>query len=179
VRAPRAAPRAWTARDRARGHSGGELAHSKNGRACARGNPPHHPAAARITAAAHGGGGQGTSPGSSPHTWSPQPRRECANGAILPARSLLKRARSPSRPSVTAGQPATGQGDQAHVHAKTTLTVIFRRFDPASVGRMARTGLSLPGASSGTPPRSETSRTAQLSWQPATSTTNRRLGNQA
>ena len=36
----------------------------------------------------------------------------------------------------------TGQGDQVHVHAKTTLTVIFHRFDPAPVGRMARTGLA-------------------------------------
>jgi len=27
-----------------------------------------------------------------------------------------------------------------HVHEKTTLTVIFHRFDPAPVGRMAKTG---------------------------------------
>ena len=36
-----------------------------------------------------------------------------------------------------------GQEDQVHVHAKTILTVIFPRFNPAPVGRMARTGLAL------------------------------------
>jgi hypothetical protein len=37
----------------------------------------------------------------------------------------------------------TGQDHWVHVHhAKTTLTVIFHRFDPAPVGRMARTGLA-------------------------------------
>jgi hypothetical protein len=36
---------------------------------------------------------------------------------------------------VTAGQPGCGRHDQVHVHAKTTLTVIFHRFDPAPVGK--------------------------------------------
>ena len=39
-----------------------------------------------------------------------------------------------------------GLNDQVHVHhAKPTLTVILARFDPASVGSMARSGLGLPG----------------------------------
>ena len=61
--------------------------------------------------------------------------------AILPARPLLK----PSKITVKAvcDRRTTGhsQEDQAQVHAKTTLTVVFHRFDSAPVGRMARTGL--------------------------------------
>jgi hypothetical protein len=41
-------------------------------------------------------------------------------------------------------QTGNGQGHQVHVQATKTLTVIFPRFDPAPVGRMAATGLA-PG----------------------------------
>jgi transposase-like protein len=61
--------------------------------------------------------------------------------AILPARSLLKPSKITVK-GVCARRPtANGQRGQVHVHhAMTTLTVIFRRFDPAPVGRTARTG---------------------------------------
>ena len=68
-------------------------------------------------------------------------RRACANRAILP--------RKPSKITVKAvyvRRPISGgQYDQVDVHAKTALTEILARFDSASVGRMARTGLGVPG----------------------------------
>jgi hypothetical protein len=39
----------------------------------------------------------------------------------------------------------SGEGHQVCVHAKTTLTAILARFDPAPVGGMAKSGLSPPG----------------------------------
>ena len=60
--------------------------------------------------------------------------------AILPAQSLLKPSKITVKAVCDRRPTGNGQGDQAHVHAKTTLTVIFHRFDPAPVGRMARTG---------------------------------------
>jgi hypothetical protein len=52
----------------------------------------------------------------------------------------------PSKLTVKAGCDRKPTGDsqdgQVYVYAKTTLTVIFHRFDPAPVERMARTGLS-------------------------------------
>ena len=77
--------------------------------------------------------------------WAPQPRRAHANRAILPARPLLKPSKITVKAVCDRRTTGNGQDDQVHVHAKTTLTVIFRRFDPAPVGRMARTGLGLPG----------------------------------
>jgi len=83
-------------------------------------------------------------PGSSPHRLSAVPTA-CANGAILPARSFLNPSKITVK-AVCARRPtANGQGDQVHVHTKTTLTAIFHRFDPAPVGRMARTELSPSG----------------------------------
>ena len=38
---------------------------------------------------------------------------------------------------------ASGEGHQANVHLKTSLTVILHRFDSGPVGRIARSGLTL------------------------------------
>jgi len=43
---------------------------------------------------------------------------------------------------VQVGQPRTVKATRWDLHAKRVLTVIFHRFDPAPVGRMARTGLA-------------------------------------
>ena len=91
-------------------------------------------------------GGEARTPRNSPHQLGAGTRRACTNGAILPARPLLK----PSKITVKAVRACritgNGQADRVHVHAKTTLTVIFPRFDPAPVGRIARTGLGHPDA---------------------------------
>jgi hypothetical protein len=82
-------------------------------------------------------------PGSSPHQLSAATRRACADGPSSRRGPLLK----PSEIAVKAvcdRRPAgNGHEGQVHVHAKATLTVIFHRFDPAPVGRMATTGFSL------------------------------------
>ena len=51
--------------------------------------------------------------------------------AILPARSLLKPSKITVKAVCDRRPTGNGQGDQAPVHAMTTLTVIFHRFDPA------------------------------------------------
>jgi hypothetical protein len=74
--------------------------------------------------------------------WAPNPAALCANGAILPARSLLKPTKITVKAVCARRITGDGQDDQVHLHAKTTLTVILARFDPAPVGTMARTGLA-------------------------------------
>jgi hypothetical protein len=63
--------------------------------------------------------------------------------AILPARPFLKPSKITVKAVCHRRPTGDGQDDQVHVHAKTTLTVILPRFDPAPVGRTARTGLAL------------------------------------
>jgi len=111
------------ARDRARGYDGKASAHSKSGRDAPAGIPPHHPAAARLSAKAHGSGRRGTNPGSSPH---PAERRTPtrANRAVLPARSLLK----PSKITIEAvcdRRTTSNRQPMWCTYAKTTLTVIL------------------------------------------------------
>src|SRR6516165_9712171 len=49
-------------------------------------------------------------------------RRACANGAILPARPLLKPSQDhPSTPSVTVSQPVTVKATRLHVQSKDDL----------------------------------------------------------
>ena len=126
------------ARNRVR-DTAGELAHTaEGGRDAPAGNPPHQAAAARLTAVAHGGWRprHGPQAATAPAERRNPPRvRERGHP---PARSLLK----PSKITVKAvcDRRPTGhrRHDQVPVHAKTTLTVIFHRFAPAPVGRMAR-----------------------------------------
>jgi hypothetical protein len=114
--------------------------HSRKRRDAPAGNPPHQwrplalPQQRTAAAARHG-------PRATRRTsWTPLSRRACANGAILPARPLLK----PSKITVKAGLCTQDNryrsSHQVHVHAKPTLTLIFHRFDPAPVGRTARSG---------------------------------------
>jgi hypothetical protein len=113
------------ARDRARGlgmglgRRPGQTAES--GRNAPTGNPPHHPAAARLCAAAHGGGHRGTNPETLVALAKRRNRRACANRAILPARPLLKPSKIVVK-AVCARRPTgNGQDDQVHVHAKAIL----------------------------------------------------------
>ena len=109
-----------------------------SGRDAPAGNSPHYAAAASLTVAAHGGGREARTPGSSPHRLGTAMGRACANGAIFGARSLLKPGKITVKAVCARRTTASGQ-DQVHVHhAKTT--VIFHRFDPAPVGRMAGSG---------------------------------------
>jgi hypothetical protein len=71
--------------------------------------------------------------------WAPHPPR-ARTGPSSRRGHCPSRARSPSRPGCARRPTGTGQRDQAYVHAKPTLTVIFHRFNKAPVGRMARTG---------------------------------------
>jgi len=121
-RAERAARLA--ARDRARDTTG-ESAHiAEGGRDAPAGNPPHHAAAALLSAKAHVGGRRGTDPGQLTASAGRRTRRACANRTILPARQLLK----PSKITVKAvcDRRPTGhwQHHQVHVHAKTTLRLM-------------------------------------------------------
>jgi hypothetical protein len=139
-RAERAARLA--ARNRARERGGRSGDHNRKRAPRARGNPPHHAAAARLTAKAHGGGRRGTDPGQLAVLAERRNPPRVRERAILPARALLKPSKITVKAACDRSTTATGQDDQVHVHAKTTLTVIFHRFYPAPVGRMARTGLA-------------------------------------
>jgi len=70
--------------------------------------------------------------GASPERRNPPRVRE--RGHLLGGAILWSRARSPSSPSVTGGQPITVKPPGTCI-AKTTLTVIFPRFDPAPIGK--------------------------------------------
>jgi hypothetical protein len=52
-------------------------------------------------------------------------------------KSITARSGTPSSSRVVTCTQA--KDDQAHVHAKTTLTVTFHRFNQAPIGRMAQT----------------------------------------
>jgi hypothetical protein len=67
-------------------------------------------------------------PGTAPNQLSAAARRTCANGAILPAKPLLKPSKITVKAVSTGRTTGHRQDHQVHVHAKTTLTVIFRRF---------------------------------------------------
>jgi hypothetical protein len=87
----RSAPRAWR-RVTAHAAMAGRISVQQEAGAVTRpqGNPPHHAAAALLSAKAHVGGRRGTDPGSSPHRLGAATRRACADGTILPTRPLLK-----------------------------------------------------------------------------------------
>jgi len=114
---------------------------SKAGATRPAGNPSHDATATRLSAKAHGGGRRGTDPSSSPHRPSAASRRAYANRAILPARRLLKPAKIAVKAVRDRQANRSPSSHMVHVHAKTTLTVISPRFDPAPVRTMARTGL--------------------------------------
>ena len=139
----RSAPRAWR-RVTAHAATAGELAHQqKAGATRPRGTRrttrrPLALARKRTAAAA-----EARTPGSSPHRLGAATRRACANGAILPARPLLKPSKITVKAVCDRRPTGNGQDDQVHVHAKTTLTVIFHRFD-SGAGRKDGQDRTLP-----------------------------------
>jgi hypothetical protein len=120
---------------------------AEGGRDAPRGNPPHHAAAARLSAVATAAAAEA------------RPRQL----AVLSERRNPPRARERDHPPGAATIEAEQDHRQGrlctqdnrspsshvvHIHAKTTLTVIFHRFDPTPVGKLGRSG-SLDMQSSG------------------------------